>query len=65
MSDLNAQDALTQKQAFVLEITDDEAIQLFYDKNLMFILTLLRSNTYMTFKEFEKAFLDEGKKKIE
>ncbi len=63
MSDLNAQDALTQKQAFVLEITDDEAIELFYDKNLMFILTLLRSNTYMTFKEFEKAFLDEGKEK--
>ena len=63
MSDLNAQDALTQKQAFVLEITDDEAVELFYDKNLMFILTLLRSTTYMTFKEFEEAFRNKGKEK--
>ncbi len=63
MSDLNAQDALTQKQAFLLEVTDDEAMELFYDENLMFILTLLRSTTYMTFKELEEAFRNEGKEK--
>jgi len=63
MSDLNAQDALTQIQAFVLEIIDEKALELFKDKNLMFILTLLRSTTYMTFKEFEEAFRSEGKEK--
>jgi len=63
MSDLNAQDALTQKQAFVLEITDDEALELFHDENLMYILTLLRSTTYMTFKELEEAFRSKGKAK--
>jgi hypothetical protein len=63
MSDLNAQDALTQKQAFTLEITDDEALELFRDENLMYILTLLRSTTYMTFKELEEAFRSKGKEK--
>ena len=63
MSDLSSQDALTQKQGFILEVTDDEALELFKDKNLMFILTLLRSTTYMTFKEFEEAFRSEGKEK--
>jgi hypothetical protein len=63
MSDLNAKDAITQKQAFVLEITDDEALQLFHDENLMYILTLLRSTTFMTFKELEEAFRSKGKEK--
>ena len=63
MSDLNAQDALTQKQAFVLEITDDGALELFHDENLMYVLTLLRSTIYMTFKELEEAFRSEGKEK--
>ena len=63
MADINAQDALTQKQTLVLEVTDDKTLELFEDKNLMFILTLLRSITYMTFKEFEEAFRSKGKEK--
>ena len=56
MSDHNEQDAITQKQAFVLEITDDKALSLFKDKNLMHILTFLRSTTYMTLNDIEEEF---------
>lgn len=63
MSDHNEQDAITQKQAFVLEITDDKALSLFKDKNLMQILTFLRSTTYMTLNDIEEEFRNEGKEK--
>jgi hypothetical protein len=63
MSDFDAQDAITQKQALVFEVTDDNTLELFQDKNLMYILTLLRSTPYMTFKEFEEAFKTKGKEK--
>ncbi|MFX0124161.1 MAG: winged-helix domain-containing protein [Candidatus Hodarchaeota archaeon] len=64
MVDHQYQDAITYSQPLLKEITDDETIQLFKDKNLSCVIEFLRTHKDpMTVTELEDSFKKIGEEK--
>ncbi|MHA2053070.1 MAG: hypothetical protein ACXAB2_13755 [Candidatus Hodarchaeales archaeon] len=53
MTDPQSKDVIIHQQALLIEITDEKIVKLFQNKNLMSILTLLREEKHLTFREIE------------
>ncbi|MFX1283172.1 MAG: hypothetical protein ACFFB5_05930 [Promethearchaeota archaeon] len=64
MSNKQFKDAITFSQPLMKEITDNDSIKLFKDKNLSSVIEFLRTHKGpMTVTELENAFKNTGKKK--
>jgi TATA-box binding protein (TBP) (component of TFIID and TFIIIB) len=65
MANNQSKDVIFHHQALFVEITDEETVKLFQNKNLMSILSLLREEKHLTFREIEIRLDDKYRKEFE